>query len=117
MSVPAIWVWLFWAAATVLLGRFELRSDDAGVIAALVLVATFVLGCLHPRRAWQWSLLTGPAVPAADLLFRRPAAAPNLSTLAVFGFVVALGLAGSLTGAFVRRNVGSHGRDAGPRGA
>jgi hypothetical protein len=62
-----------WIAAAAFLMRVELRNDDAGVVAFLVLAITFVLGVIHPRHAWQWALLVGPCVPAAHLFFGRAA--------------------------------------------
>lgn len=90
----------FWLAATLFLGYFELHTDDTGVEVGLLLVITFLLGTLHPRHAWQWALLVGPAIPAAQVLFGRPQAGGGMALLLLF--VVALGLAGSYTGALLR---------------
>src|ERR1019366_9548879 len=68
-DIPA---WLLFLAAMLFLGRFELHTDDSGVVAFLVLLFAFLLGCLHPRRAWLWSM-TGWSVPAADLFRGSPA--------------------------------------------
>lgn len=107
MDFQSVAAYLLCAAADVFLARFELHTDDAGVGALFIVLFTFVLGCLHSRRAWQWALLVGPAVPAADLLFRRNAATiHNLESLGLLaGFVIALGLVGSYAGVFLRRGV------------
>jgi hypothetical protein len=104
MKATTIAAWLFWLPAAAFLGFFELYTDDAGVEALCILLIALVLGCLHPRRAWQWALLVGPCVPAADLLFGTPGRSPHgADLLLVTGFVVLLGLAGSYTGVLVRR--------------
>jgi hypothetical protein len=96
-------VYLFAAASGAFLGRFELHTDDAGVEVGLLLVACFVLGWLHPRHAWQWAVLVGLWIPAAELLFRRPPV--NASSLLVAAFVLGVGTAGSYLGVLVRRAV------------
>src|ERR1035438_3160015 len=60
-------VWILFAAAIFLLVRLELHSDDAGVIAFLILLSTFLLTYLEPRRVRLWAL-TGWTVPAAALV-------------------------------------------------
>ena len=97
-----MWSYLVCAAGALLLGRFELHTDDAGVEAFAVLLLAALLGVLHPRRAWQWALLLGPAIPLADLLF-RPARPTGL--LPLTAFVILLGLAGSYAGVLLRRTV------------
>ena len=85
------------------LGRVESRSDDSGVIVCLVLLLTFTLGWLHPRRAWLWSV-TGWSVPAADVLFRSPIP-PALhipGPLLLLAFMTVVGLAGSYAAALLR---------------
>lgn len=99
-------VYSFCFIAMALLARYELRTDDAGIVAGLIVVITFVLGCLHPRHAWQWALLVGPAVPAADLLFRS--ASPR-DMLLLTGFVLVLGFAGSYAGVVARKVIGAVG--------
>jgi hypothetical protein len=98
MAVVA--AYLFAIAAGAFLGRFELHTDDTGVEVGLLFLATFVLGSLHPRHARQWALLVSLWIPAAELIFRRPPV--NTSTLGVAAFVLAVGLAGSYSGALVR---------------
>ena len=92
-------IYLFCFTASALLARYDLHTDDTGVEVFLILTVTFLLGCLHPRRAWQWALLVGLWIPAAELLFARASA----GSLLVGAFVIAVGLAGSYAGAFARR--------------
>lgn len=86
-----------WLPATLFLARFELHTDDTGVEVAFLLAITFILGLLHPRRAWQWALMVGPAIPAADLLTGKSAPA------ALLPIVIAIGLVGAYAGALLRK--------------
>jgi phosphatidylserine synthase len=105
MKPASIGAYLFCFASTALLARYDLHTDDAGVEAFLILAVTFLLGCLHPRRAWQWALLVGATIPAVELL--AAARVPELKKVwdvsLLTGFLIALGLAGSYAGAWVRR--------------
>ena len=103
MRITCLAAYLLGIAGGWYLGRFELYTDDAGVVAFFILALTFLLGCLHPLHAWQWGLLVGPAVPLADLLFGRA----RLDLLVLGAFTIALGLVGSYTGALLRRFVSS----------
>jgi hypothetical protein len=103
-NLTAMSAYLFCLAAMIFLGRFELHTDDSGVVVFFVLVITFILGCLHPRRAWLWAL-AGLCVPAADL-FWGPSS-PDLNhpsgPLMLALFVTSLGLAGSYSGVLLRK--------------
>src|SRR5947208_204212 len=102
MKAATVAIYLFCFAATGLLARYDLHTDDTGVEVFLILMVTFLLGYLHPRRAWQWALLVGPCIPAVELA--AAARTPNLrNAVLLAGFLIALGLAGSYSGAFVRR--------------
>ncbi len=104
MKLTDIAAYLLWMAAAAFLMRFELHSDDAGVIALFILLATCLLGSLHPQRAWQWALLVGPAVPAADLIFGSSHPPFELSDAAkLLAFVVGIGLVGSYLGVLLRK--------------
>ena len=103
MKLTDILAYAFWVPAVLFLGRFELHTDDTGVEVGLLLAITFLLGALHPRHAWQWALLVGPCIPAAQLLFGHRESSGLGLLLAI---VVALGLAGSYAGAGVRRAIG-----------
>ncbi len=100
----AIAAYAFCLAAGAFLARFELHTDDAGVEVFLVLAVTFLLGCLHPRQAWQWALLVGAWIPGADLVFGKQGLQGAAVLLAV---VAAIGLAGTYAGVFLRRTLSS----------
>ncbi len=95
--------WILFPASLLFLARVESRSDDEGIVVVLVLLLTFALGYLHPRRAWLWSL-TGWSVPAADLLFRAPipAALHIPGPLLLCAFMTAIGLAGCYSAVLLR---------------
>ena len=101
MKLSGTLAYLLWLPAVLFLGYFELHTDDTGVEVGLLLLITFLLGALHPRHAWQWALLVGPAIPVAQLIFRH-AQAGGLALLLLF--VVALGLAGSYAGVLIRKS-------------
>lgn len=104
MKLLNISAYVLWIAAAAFLMRFELHSDDAGVIAFFILLSTCLLGSLHPRHAWQWAFLVGPAVPAADLIFGSPHPPFQLADAAkLFVFVVAIGLVGAYLGVLLRK--------------
>ena len=66
------WIaYLLCVTSMVLLFRFESGTDDAGIVAGLILIMTFVLGFVRPARAWQWSLLIGMVVPRRRLHLGR----------------------------------------------
>jgi hypothetical protein len=94
------------------LAYFELHTDDTGIEVFLILLLTFVLGCWHPRNAWQWALLVGPCAPAADLFQTMRGKAVTeihspggLATVAAV--VILIGLAGSYAGALLRKGISS----------
>jgi hypothetical protein len=104
MKLPDLAAYVLCIAADVFLMRFELRTDDAGVMAMFILGATFLLAGLHPRRAWQWALLVGPCVPAADLIFGSSHPPFDLTDAAkLLAFVVVLGMAGAYAGVLLRK--------------
>jgi hypothetical protein len=91
--------YFFCVAAMLFLGRFELHSDDTGVIVFFILAFTFMLGFALPRRALLWAL-TGLCVPAADILWGSTKI-PGFYWIPVF--VTFVGLAGSYAGVAFRK--------------
>jgi hypothetical protein len=45
----------------------SLGWDDTGVSAAMVLMASGLMGAIHPARAWVWALAVGSWVPLCVL--------------------------------------------------
>jgi hypothetical protein len=100
------WIaYLLCLTAMVMLFRFGSRSEDAGIVVFLIVLVTFALGSLSPRRAWQWALLVGLSVPFAYLLsgFQVAPVGEIPGLLVLTAFLVGLGLAGSYSGTLVRR--------------
>ncbi len=103
MKLTGILAYAFWIPAILFLARYDLRTDDTGVEVFFLLTITFILGCLHPQRAWQWGLLVGPAIPLTELLFGR---SQNFAgTMLLLVVVTALGLGGSYVGAGLRKAI------------
>jgi hypothetical protein len=101
MKAATLACYAFCLAADAFLGRYELHTDDTGVEVFFILLFTFVLGCWHPRHAWQWAVLVGPCAPAADLLLR-----PGQTGLVnVTAAVIAFGLVGSYAGVLLRKGI------------
>jgi hypothetical protein len=57
------------------------RNDEPQAAVLVILMVTFSLGFLVPRRAWLWAIITGVCLPAGYLLARTvgylPAAPPE----------------------------------------
>lgn len=101
MKVSTLACYAFCLAAGAFLGRYELHTDDTGVEVFFILLATFVLGCWHPRHAWQWALLVGPCAPAADWIFKSG----QTGLLGITVAVIAFGLVGSYAGVLLRKGL------------
>ena len=70
--------------------------DDTGVSAAMVLVASGLMGAIHPARAWVWALAVGSWVPLMGFAL-DPAGFDPASVLAL-AFATAGAYAGALLG-------------------
>ena len=70
--------------------------DDTGVSAAMVLVASGLMGAIHPARAWVWALAVGSWVPLMGFAL-DPAGFDPASVLAL-AFATAGAYAGALAG-------------------
>jgi hypothetical protein len=89
------------------IGYADSRSDDVFITLGLLLVFSFLLGLLGPRRPWLWAPLVGIWVPVLDSVLPRLGLAPQrpgesftfLSALAVTGLVIAVCFAGACLGA------------------
>ena len=110
MKLTTFAIYLFCLAGGAFLGRFELHTDDTGVEVFLLLVITLLLGFLHPRHAWQWSLLVPLWIPAAQIFFGRERAALSGSSLLLVGFVCLVGLGGSYGGVAMRKMISAAGQ-------
>ena len=88
----------------ILLGRYELRTDDTGMVVFFILLSAFVLTWMNPERRWLWSLV-GWCVPAAEQFWGRPLPGlPDLkSRLLLLAFVTGVGLVGSFAASLLRR--------------
>lgn len=105
MNPMTIAAYAFWLAATAFLMHFELNTDDTGVVVFFILAITFILGCLHPKHAWQWALLVGPAVPGVHLIYGAHGSDINSpkSFAILLAVVLVLGFAGAYAGVLARK--------------
>ena len=110
MKLTTLAVYLLCLLGGAFLGRFELHTDDTGVEVFFLIAITFLLGFLHPREAWQWSLLVPLWIPAAQLFFGRPRPALTWSSLLLVAFVCLVGLGGSYGGVALRRMISATGQ-------
>lgn len=100
-------------AGGIFIGYADSHSDDAGITLLALLVLTFMLGFVGPRRAWRWALLAGIWVPLLDWILPPAELAPRdpglprtaLSFLALTAVVMAGCFAAAYAGALVARAV------------
>jgi hypothetical protein len=104
MSVTSLIAYTFCVAAMFFIGRFELHTDDTGVVVGFVLLMTAILGALVPRHAWRWAI-AGWCVPAAELFWgmTNPNMGGYKGLLYIALFLTVIGLIGAYSGAFLRR--------------
>lgn len=96
--------YLLFVTMLILLGRYELRTDDTGMVVFFILVSAFTLTWMNPQRRWLWSFV-GWCVPAAEQFWGEPLPGlPDLkSRLMLLAFVTFVGFVGSFTAALFRR--------------
>jgi len=94
--------WLLAAGLCVFLGRFELRTDDAGVLIGLLILSGGIVALLDPRRPWRWGLLMGAAVLIADVRAGR-FGSPWWNLAAIGAVATTAAMTGAYAAAIVRR--------------
>ena len=102
------WIaYLLCIAAMVFFFRVGSQSDDVGIVSGLIVLTTFALGSLSPRRAWQWALLVGLSIPLANLSsgLEVPPVAGIPGFVVVAAFLVTIGMVGSYAGTLVHKVV------------
>ena len=103
MKLQTAAAYILLVAADAFLMRAELHTDDAGILAGLVLLTALLLGSLRPRRAWQWALLVGPCIPLSDLLFGAPMKLRD--GMLLVAFLAGIGLVGAYVGVAIRKSL------------
>jgi hypothetical protein len=88
--------------------RFDLHTDDTGVLVFLMLATGFLLGAIQPRYAWAWGLLLGGSIILAEwynavFLTPRPSMQSFWSSALVALFVLSISMAGAYAGALIRK--------------
>lgn len=97
--------YLLFVTILILLGRYELRTDDTGMVVFFILVSAFILTWMNPQRRWLWSFV-GWCVPAAEQFWGEPLPGlPDLkSRLMLLAFVTFVGFLGSFAAALLKRS-------------
>ena len=97
--------YIFFLTILILLGRYELHTDDTGMVVFFILASAFVLTWMNPERRWLWSLV-GWCVPAAEQFWGKPLSGlPDLqSRLMLLAFVTVIGFVGSFVASFLKRS-------------
>ncbi len=93
------------------IGYADSHSDDVFITLGSLMMFSFLLGFLGPRRPWLWAPLVGIWVPVLDTVLPRLGLAPRepgpsssfLSFLAVLALVMTICFAGAYPGAWLGR--------------
>jgi len=81
------------------------NADEVYPTLMVVLVGSFILGVLRPRRAWRWALMLGLGVPFFGPLLTLPARLASPGRWAMLAVLLFPGLIGAYTGSILRRAV------------
>ena len=80
----------------IMIGWIDSRPnwDDTGITVGLVVISTFIIGFIFPRRPWIWAITVGIWIPMFDVLLQGN-----------YGSIIALIISfiGSYSGAFIRK--------------
>ncbi len=71
MKKPLFWICLVASVAgAVVAWWFDSRNDEPQAAALVILVVTFLLGFLLPKRAWLWAVIMGSSIAVGYLIAR-----------------------------------------------
>jgi hypothetical protein len=80
----------------IIIGWIDSRPhwDDTGITVGLVVISTFIIGFISPRRPWIWAISVGIWIPVWNIFLHNN-----------YGSLIALVIAfiGSYSGAFIRK--------------
>ncbi len=101
---PQLWHYLFAIFLGIIVGWFDLRTDEVSLTILLLVVFGLFLGFSQPRHAWRWALLLALWVPLGGFVAQawglKNIVVPEPNWLpTLFAFVPAL--VGAYGGAFV----------------
>ena len=89
-------------AAGLWLANADVRTDDTGIVAMLVLGVALVLSALRPRMAPWIALAVGLPIPVLEI-----AAGPGWAPLAALAFAAVGAAIGAVLGSVLRRSPGA----------
>lgn len=102
---PRLWHYLLAVFLGIMVGWFDLRTDEVSLTILLLLVFGMFLGFAQPSHAWRWALLLALWVPLGGIVsavLGRGVAATNSNWPASL-FALAPAFIGAYVGAFVSR--------------
>jgi cell division protein FtsW (lipid II flippase) len=110
MKFASFHIFALFAVMLLFLGRFELHTDDTGMVVFFVACFAFVLGYLRPALWWLWAMV-GLCIPFAHIIVRPGyvAVQPHQKPLSpvdmvlIAAFVLAVGSTGSFLGSRLHR--------------
>lgn len=71
MKKYLVWLCLFLAfAGGIFAGWVDFNNDEVQAAVLVILVVTFLLGMLVPKRAWLWAIIVALCLPVVYLLAR-----------------------------------------------
>jgi len=100
--------YLLFITGAAFLIRADQHTDDTGVLVGCIAILAFVLGSMHPNRAWQWPLLIAASIVGAELWDLR-SAVPHVkqqsavSYALIAALITAVGMAGCYAGVGLRK--------------
>ena len=89
-------------AAGLWLAQADLRTDDTGIVATLLLAVALVLSAIRPRMAPWIALAVGLPIPVLEI-----AAGPGWAPLAALAFAAVGAAIGAVLGSVLRRSPGA----------
>lgn len=85
------------------LGRAELRTDDTGILIALIGLGGFVVAMIEPQHPWIWGIIVPAGIIVVNV--RKLDHTRILGVLGIAAVTVTVGCLGAYMGAFVRRRI------------
>jgi hypothetical protein len=89
--------WIFAAAVGALLYRVNLHTDDAGVLAGLILIGSAMAAFILPRSWWPAAMIVGLSVIASEYFRSGSMLGGHIAGVAAFILFLSLAGIGAVT--------------------